>query len=280
MARRRYAFDEDKIARFLKEGRGQGHGAAYRPWLTVQDVPSIGRVHRLRGLKTGRQHHLLSDIECHLFLLLDWMPLVRDIREQFPLDRAATQRIAERLGFRHPCDTATKTPLVMTTDIVVDTIRNDRLVTLARTVKPADELDKSRVVEKLEIERQYWAERGIDWGIVTERDLPKTIINNIKWVHSYAFLDDLSQPYDGYIAEKADLLLGELVSKPGGLTLQRFCADMDARLALEAGRSLMLVRHLLARKVITCDMAEPVDDTVPISRFQVAGGIDLARASP
>jgi len=31
MARGRYGFDEDKIARFQKEGRGSGHGAAYKP---------------------------------------------------------------------------------------------------------------------------------------------------------------------------------------------------------------------------------------------------------
>ena len=81
MARRRYAFDEDKIALFHKEGRGKGHGGDYKPWLTVQDVPSLGRTHRLRGLKTGRQYHLLSDIEWRFFLLFDWADDVEDIRE-------------------------------------------------------------------------------------------------------------------------------------------------------------------------------------------------------
>lgn len=38
MAKRRYSFDEDKLARFLKEGRGQGHGKDYRPWFAIQDV--------------------------------------------------------------------------------------------------------------------------------------------------------------------------------------------------------------------------------------------------
>lgn len=63
MARQRYGIDEDRIARLQKEGRGQGRGADYHPWLTIQDVPSQGRSHRLKGIKTGRVHHLLSDIE-------------------------------------------------------------------------------------------------------------------------------------------------------------------------------------------------------------------------
>lgn len=269
MARRRHAFDEDKIARFLKEGRGTGTGAAYKPWLTIQDVPSQGRSHRLRGWKTGRLHHLLSDIECGLFYLLDWSDPVRDIREQFPLDRAITQRLAEQLGIEHPRDVTTKTPLVMTTDVLIDTGRDGRVVTMARAVKPAEELDKPRVIEKLEIERRYWAEQDVDWGIVTERDIPRTVVRNIAWVHNHASLDDRSEPHPGYYREKSAALLRELSDRPA-VTLQQFCERMDGQLAMEAGASLMLVRHLVASKAILCDMAEPIEDTMPMLRFRGA----------
>lgn len=70
MARRKYSVDEALIARYLKEGRGTGLGADYKPWLRISDVPSLGRSHRLRGIKTGRVHHFLSDIEVNLFYLL------------------------------------------------------------------------------------------------------------------------------------------------------------------------------------------------------------------
>lgn len=49
MARRKYSIDEAVIARYLKEGRGMGFGADYKLWLTIGDVPSLGRSHRLRG---------------------------------------------------------------------------------------------------------------------------------------------------------------------------------------------------------------------------------------
>lgn len=198
VARRRYAFDEDKIALFHKEGRGKGRGADYKPWLTVQDVPSSGRVHRLRGLKTGRRHHLLSDIEWRLFLLFDWADDVEDIREQFPLDRDATKRIANEMGVRHPTDTSTKTPVVMSTDLVVDVLRNGRLVTLARAIKPSAELAKPRILEKLEIERRYWVEGGIDWRVLTEKEIPIAMTTAIFWGHGYGYLDNLSQPHLGY----------------------------------------------------------------------------------
>ena len=55
MARRRYAFDEDKIARFQKEGRGRGRGTSYKPWLTIQDVASHGRSQEFHQMKTAYQ---------------------------------------------------------------------------------------------------------------------------------------------------------------------------------------------------------------------------------
>jgi hypothetical protein len=278
MARRRYDFDEDKIARFLKEGRGAGCGVSYKPWLTIQDVPANSRCHRVRSLTTGRMHHLLSDIEYRLFLMLDWADTVEDIREQFPLDRAITRRIAEEMGVRHPADVVTKVPLVMTTDMVVDMVTDWRLLTFARAVKPADQLDKPRVLEKLEIERRYWAERQVDWAIVTEKEIPKAVAANIAWVHGYGWLDDLAEPHPGYYQQKAALIRRELPLRPATMTLQRFCADMDARLQMEPGVTLFLVRHLIARKAIACDMSEPFDDSMPLSRL-LAEPADRARVS-
>lgn len=54
MAKHRLNWSEEKYNRFIKEGRGQGIGKEYKPWLTVQDYPSLGRVSRVFGWKTGR----------------------------------------------------------------------------------------------------------------------------------------------------------------------------------------------------------------------------------
>jgi len=53
MAKANSSFSEVQIARRSKEGRGQGHGKDYIPWLTVQEVPSSGRSHRIYSHKTG-----------------------------------------------------------------------------------------------------------------------------------------------------------------------------------------------------------------------------------
>ena len=42
---------------------------------------------------------------------------------------------------------------------------------MARTVKPSKDLNKPRVIELFEIEREYWNNRGVDWAIVTEKEI-------------------------------------------------------------------------------------------------------------
>ncbi|PKR82699.1 hypothetical protein CWO92_22970 [Heyndrickxia camelliae] len=39
-----------KIEKWIKEGRGSGIGSEYKPWLKIQDVSSLGRSTRLKGI--------------------------------------------------------------------------------------------------------------------------------------------------------------------------------------------------------------------------------------
>ncbi len=269
MARRKYSVDEALIARYQKEGRGTGFGAEYKPWLKISDVPSLGRSHRLRGIKTGRVHHFLSDIEVNLFYLLDWHDAVVDIREQFPLDREETQAIAERAGIKYPVDSHTRVPLVQTTDFLVDYVVAGKHRRIAYAVKPVEALSEKRTAELLELERLYWLARGVPWGIVTREDVPKTLTWNIAWVHNYVDLDDLSQPHPGYYAEKAALVLNEIASWRG-VSLKQACQALDDRLSMQPGTALLLVRHLIACKRLLCDMSEPQGEASPVENFRAA----------
>jgi len=54
---------EKDIEKMIIEGRGSRAGKEYLPWIRIQDVASTGRVTRVKGIKTDRQHELLSDME-------------------------------------------------------------------------------------------------------------------------------------------------------------------------------------------------------------------------
>ena len=153
---------DPRYQKWLKQGRGTGIGKDYQPWLTVRDLPSAGRSHRVWGFQTQRTHHLLSDQELAAFLLFDWNPSVTDIREQYPLRLEDTRELAEQAGIRHP--EAQGQIQIMSTDFLVDTNKPD-LPRMAIQVKNSSDLSKPRTIEKLELERRYWATKEIPVGI-------------------------------------------------------------------------------------------------------------------
>lgn len=192
------------------------------------------------------------------------------------LDRDETQEIARRLGVGYPVDRHSRVPLVMTTDFLVDFSMDGSTRRVAYAVKPSKALTEARTAvrtaEKLEIERLYWLGKGVPWGIITQEEISKPLVRNISWVHSYRDVEGFNQPYPGYLAEKADLVLMELSSWRDA-SLRQACQGLDLRFAMQPGTTLLLVRHLIACKRLICDMTLPLDDSAPVSRFQVATAV-------
>ncbi|WP_240793318.1 TnsA endonuclease N-terminal domain-containing protein [Psychrobacillus vulpis] len=98
-----------------------------------------------------------------------------------------TFNIAEEKGIAHSVDNVTKTLIIMTTDLFITVIKNNKKEFLARTVKPSSFLEDKRVLEKFEIEREYWKRNEIKWGIVTERGIYTELTRNILWIHKYYY---------------------------------------------------------------------------------------------
>jgi hypothetical protein len=276
VAKRRYGFDDEKLARFLKEGRGQGHGKNYRPWLTIQDVSSLGRSSRIHSRKTGREHHLLSDIETALFLLLDWSDSVTDIREQFPLDRDETRVIAADMGVRHPADAQSRTDIVMTTDFVVSVRAGDTITLAARSVKPASELDTVRTLEKQEIERRYWHIKGVDWGIVTDLDLPAQRVKNLRWLHEMQSLEHMMASSPDYWDDRCSRFLACLPHATG-MSVKQFVRLLESTQGFAIGEALTVIRHLGANKRIAIDLDVKFDLQMQVDSLGIAASSTTAQ---
>ncbi|WP_232353991.1 TnsA endonuclease N-terminal domain-containing protein [[Bacillus] enclensis] len=259
MAKRRNTWTEDKIARYLKQGRGSGELYSYKPWLNNQDFPSEGRTHRLKGWKTNREHQLFSDIERNYFYILDWAENVIDIREQFPLDRAKTLKIADKKQINHSIDKTNSTPIVMTTDFLITVKDKMGINFIARTIKPKEKLNDKRVIEKLEIERQYWEDEGVDWGIVSESDIPSNLTSNIEIIHHNFDIDE-----DDILL--AETLYKDLV-KQHGILLEAL-NSFDSNYGLETGSALSLFKYLLAKKIISLDMMQKINFRIDIGSLK------------
>ncbi len=258
MAKRRRKTDESAIEKRIREGRGQGRGPDYKPWLLTQDVPSIGLATRILGWKTGRIHHLLSKLELYEFLVNEWLKHILDIREQYPLlPVTETLAIARACGIRHPIVPGTKQPAVLTTDFVLTTANGMERVEIARTVKYADDLSSQRTLEKLEIERRYWRTRNISWGITTERDIPHVLARNVQLIHNHRSIANRLPLTQEEIQDIAIVLTSAVAANAA--SLRHIALTYDKRLGLELGTCLTVAYHLVATKQWAIDMNVPIE---------------------
>jgi hypothetical protein len=250
MSRRRYSWDEKRISKYVRAGRGIGSGSEYTPWLTTADVPSRGRSHRQFWWKTARVHHFLSDNEYCAFLHHACNDKTTDIREQFPLDRTDTIVIAEQLGVRHPVDRVSRVPLVMTTDLLITEGMGSSVRQSAYAVKEDRELNNARAVEKLEIERLYWALRGISWDIQLSSEVKNNTALNLAWF----FDSDASTEFGSTQTERIKSQLKKTIGRYPTAPIRIACCLVDDQLRLTHGATLGVVRALLARKELLVDL--------------------------
>lgn len=251
MGKTTYSLSEAQIAKRIKDGRGAGSGQAYTPWVRVDEIPSLGRSRQIYSHLTKRIHHLLSDLEFAVFLLLDNNPAITDIREQFPLRRNDTRALASELQLKHPANNGVDH--VMSSDFLVDTSdRSEPKFVLQ--AKYVDSLNDSRTVEKLELERRYWQKKGIPWYLVTEREIDSVAKVNIDWL--YVLKGEIEVKDVDEIRVNIATFNAALAESPT-LNIISLCKTIDQAYHLEPGESLYDFRVLCAARAITFDLRKP-----------------------
>lgn len=176
-----------------RQKRGLGTGKNYNPWIHCREVRSKGTKSLLVDWKHGRQIHLLSRNETYMYFILRWNDDVVDIREQYPLNRTTTNKIADALGITHP-RLWNDPNECMTTDFLVTVNENGIEKTKAISVKNSyidvfgDE-NKPKVKRRIEIqsiEMNYWQLKGVDFKIkFGDRDINKVFARNIEVIVNY-----------------------------------------------------------------------------------------------
>lgn len=255
-----------------RKQRGKGEGGEYDPALHVMDVPSRGLSHRVLGWHTNRVHHLLSDLEYCFFLVMEWHQEVTDFREQYPLPLEETAAIADQLGVKHPTHPRTKDLVQMTTDALVTVTRGPQIRDVARTLKYADALASMRTLEKFEIERLFYQAHAVDWGIVTERDIPMVLAKNVEFIHRARWVSSCAPLTEVEVRRVARTLKPEILK--GVSPLRDLTSWCDDALGFTDGTSLRVVRHMIANRHLSVDMASPIKPTEPLKLIQATKNID------
>lgn len=223
--------------------------ASYEPWLKVHDVSSKGVSSIVLGRTTGRNHHFLSLIELSAFLLLDWNEDVIDIKEQFALDPIQSNLLADETGIKHPAVRGKL--IVMTTDLLIKLRKQSRLIAIQ--IKPSEQLDDPRVIEKLELERRYWARKKVTFLILTEKDIPKSVVENVQWLQPMLAESLTTSELEHKLQLYRHISTQCLVTMP----IRMLSQQIDIAYDLPMGESLKDLRKLVAHRYISVDLAHP-----------------------
>lgn len=251
---------DETIKRFLKEGRGQGAGSTYKPWLQVQDISSRGRSTRIFSNTSKRVIHILSDLQLYYYNLLEFDTGVVDIQENYPLldlhdvDISLDQELTKKLY-----NQKTKVPHILTVSFLITRIdQNSNPYHVARVIKASSELEKKSTIERLELQRRYFEKKNIDYGIVTEKEINKhkQVARNIGWVLTAYDLQDYPQLVNNLVYLKKDML--NLLSSPTE-RLENVFEKIERAFQLEEGLALVLFKHLVATKQIVMDLDKKIE---------------------
>lgn len=243
---------------YIKNGRGQGIGEKYLPFIQAHDnkTASEGWIARHKGWKTKRIHHTLSEHERKYLFYCEWLDGVSDIREQWPLlPKEKTIEIAQQLGIMHPH--LDGTPVIMTTDfnLTLETKTGSRNV--IRTIKPCDKLS-DRTLELFEIERVYFAEQGIDWCIITEDKIPSNLVKNIEWMANAKYLETQPAVNEELVRLVSEGVFEVLMKDKGQTPLINLCLRTDHAYHLENGTCMFILKYMLANKFWGTEMNKQI----------------------
>lgn len=254
MSLRSSSLTSAQISKKIKSKHGQGAGSEYQPWLKIQDINSSGRSHRVYSHKTQRTHHLASDLELSLFLMLDWSSSVLDIRERFPFEPDKAQGIAKKAKLSYPIQDGV--PQILYSDFLVDAKfgSNEQF---AINVRPSSTLAKKENISHLELERRYWFSKGIKLFVATEKEVDAAVLKNIEKLAPYfnnmeCMKEALSQ---------VSIFQKQLEKYPNSHVVE-ICKSIDQAYDLALGESLSLFKTLLATRVINFDIRVPINNLV------------------
>lgn len=269
----RGAYSEDWVKRRIAEGRGQGEGRHYKPWIQIgrREFSSRGRSHICPGAKCGRDHHVLSDLEKSVWLILEWSTVVVDIREQFPLfPRDICWQLARELGIQHPYDTASGTSRIFTTDFLCSLADADQSL-LALSAKYESDLAgaDAGMLARLELERRFWEHFGVPWRLVTDQDIPHPMVENLEWL-----IDCQVLPNKLF---KRIELFREKLTRIGTVrdSLQSVAHKAALGLDLKPSEALSMLCHLIWQREVSVNLDEKVS---PSTTQTIVLGV--ARESP
>lgn len=160
----------------ILEGRCQGYGPDYIPFIKANEFPSIGTASIITDPFEGRQVHTLSTAETMFYWSIRMDPNIVHIREQFLLDIDTIVMIRGKMGLK-------KLDIYCTTDFLIDYADGEQhAYSIKYSAKDFDRTSRKyrgrehaldSMINRQKIEYIYWKLQGVPFSIVTTEDMDR-----------------------------------------------------------------------------------------------------------
>lgn len=230
--------------------------------LKVTTFSSKGRVTRIYSQKTNRIHHLQSDIQLNLFLILERCNSVIDIKENVEL-RNLEIIIAntDNLRLEKFTDNETGQLYQLHTNFLIKISKQGTYEQIAISVKSLSELQRKTVIEKMEAEQRYWKAKGIKFYLITEKEIDKKFVENIKWVRESLIDNTVENKKE--VAEK----LYYFMQKNTQRIIQEVLDEFEEENKVKKGMGLFALRYLIGNREIYIDMKNHIDLSEKVAKL-------------
>jgi hypothetical protein len=273
---------KETIYQWISEGRGQGHGSEYIPWIKItrRRSPSGGHLEFEHVPLLNRHFHLLSKNELLVALLLLWLG-VEDLRDQFPcwpwahphplykhpLFKPETLPwsegsivCAQSIGVKHPRYPNTKINYIPTIDLMATRRILGTVSAVAFAVKP----EESEVplnnddLEKLAITTEYCSRLSIPWKLVSGTLIPSTFATNLCTLLPYS--DKLNRGLENEWLEFIDILNCNLSQN---ISIHESLTKVEIATGLTRPNVLTLFRRALWFRKTNIDLRHAIVMSIP-----------------
>jgi hypothetical protein len=135
-------------------------------------------------------------------------------------------------------------------------------------VKPASQLLKPRVAEKLSLHKAYCAHIGIPHYLFTEKSISRDVTRNIDWVRMSLPKDGELETVPGIFTWRPEQMLEQVTKAKSTTSISQFCAQYDFVNRLEPGTGLRVFKMLLWDHRLQMNMDVKWIEREPLSRLK------------
>ena len=269
----------NSIERYHKDVSENG----YRPWKTVRQSNTHGQGQEIWSHVSDRGVHLYSRGERGLFVVIERLPNLIDIREQMPLPIDETLELAKELNILHPGAYAERQEhggiipaKTMTSDIVAIFQTPDGEITpKVFSFKYASSLDGSkntrsvnRTWDKLKLERSYWQRQNVDWVLVTDQCLDPDYIYNLEYLRQCFDFAEVLEDAKGFYFQFIRRFTDNLTESPQ-LTLMQLLEILAGEFDLPLYQSEAIFQHAAYKNDLKLNLYKRIELYRPLPQQEM-----------